>query len=80
MVYLTAGFCSFLIRYSVSSLKSAVFDSPKVEETMLDSLELLAPMSDVKSIFSNLLIEEKDVSAELKKKNTRFTYEIRWNY
>lgn len=39
----------------MSSLKSAVLDSPNVELTMLDSLELLAPMaSDDKSIFNNL--------------------------
>jgi hypothetical protein len=44
----------------VSSLKSAVLDSPNVDETMLDSLELLAPMSDVKSIFSNLLIQKAE--------------------
>jgi hypothetical protein len=42
------------MRYSVSSLKSAVLESPKVELTILDSLELLAPMSEVKSMFNNL--------------------------
>lgn len=42
----------------MSSLKSAVFDSPKVELTMLDSLELLAPMSDVKSMLNNLAHED----------------------
>lgn len=54
LVYLTVGFCSFLIKYSVSSLKSAVFDSPKVELTIELSLELRAPISDVKSMFNNL--------------------------
>lgn len=49
------------IKHSVSSLKSAVVDSPNVELTMLDSLLLRAPMSEM-SIVSNLPRQKASIS------------------